>query len=79
MDMVNCSTDIFSAVLDEVIEGDAPEHSERDRQVDSVCKEVRWEMTMKNLSDLLVMVDLLEEQAQEWDENLGRCSEFECY
>ncbi len=33
-------------------------------------------MTMKNLSDLLVTVDLLKEQAQEWDENLGRCSEF---
>ena len=76
MDMVNCSTDTFSAVLDEVMEGDAPEHSERDRQADSVCVEARWEMAVKNLSDLLMTVDLLKEQAQEWDENLGRCSEL---
>ena len=76
MDMVNCSTDTFSAVLDEVVEGDALEHSERDRQADSVCAEARWEMTMKNLSDVLVTVDLLKEQAQEWDENLERCSKF---
>lgn len=33
-------------------------------------------MTMKNLSDLLATVDLLKEQAQESDENRGRCSEF---
>lgn len=33
-------------------------------------------MTMKNWSDLLVTVDLLKEQAHEWDKNLGRCSEL---
>lgn len=31
---------------------------------------------MKILNDLLVTVDFLKEQAQEWDGNLGRCHEF---
>lgn len=38
MDMVNCSTNTFSAVLDKIIVGDAPEHSVRDRLADSVKK-----------------------------------------
>ncbi len=40
MDMVNCSTNKFSIVLDEVMEGDAPKHSERDRQ--AVCVQRQW-------------------------------------
>lgn len=71
MDMVNCSTNTFSAVLDEVMEEDTPEHSEKDRQADSVCAEARWEMTVKNLGYLQVTMDLLRKQTQEWDENLG--------